>query len=80
MSLPHTCFLHLSPTPIPKFTTGSQILNKGAITNKDQDDREEEILEMAERTEGGKNQKIEEMDVKDKIERKEMKRKLKKRP
>ena len=53
MSLPHTCFSHLSPTTIPQFTTGSQILNKGAITNKNQDDREEEILKMAERKEGG---------------------------
>ena len=50
----HTCLLHLSPTPIPQFTTGSQILDKGAIINKDQNDREEDILEMEERTKGGK--------------------------
>ena len=56
-------------------------MNKGAITNKDQDDREEEILEMAERTEGGEEpEKIEENEVKDKIEKKVMKRKLKGRP
>ena len=41
-------------------------MNKGAITNKDQDDREEEILEMADRR--GEIRQIEEMEVKDKIE------------
>ena len=63
-------------------------MNKGAITNKDQDDREEEILEMADRGRGETRQieemevkdKIEEIKVMDKIERKEMKWKLKGQP
>ena len=42
-------------------------MNKGAITNKDQDDREEEIVEMADRGRGETRQ-IEEMKVEDKIE------------